>query len=121
MSSQIEWIKQRLPADARFSKHGITRTIDEAINSALEDYTSETALKQKKLALADLLDELAADIKYEDERLGDWAGRKEVLSKRAENLREEAGGTLTPGSFQSVPATYPGCLNSDPNTDEFES
>lgn len=118
MSSQREWIKQRLPGDASFSKHGMQQSVDEAINSALSDHADESATAQKKLALADLLDIVAADIKYAEERLGEWTGRNQILEERAAALRSEAENeTDSPGSFSFVPATF---TSQSPN-DEFSA
>jgi hypothetical protein len=111
VTSAADWIKQRLPADAIFSKNGIEQNADEAIDAALADHTDQTdvspGFSQRKYALADLLDILAADVKYRSEKLGDWTGTDQVLSDRAAALREEAGSdTGQPGSFSFVPATY---------------
>lgn len=110
------WIKQRLPADARFSKNGIVTNLDEAVTASLADYSEYTESKQKRYALADLLDILAADIKYQSETLGEWTGREQILEERARQYREEAESeTGQPGSFSFVTATY----NSQGVSDEF--
>lgn len=118
-----EWIKQRLPSDATFSKNDVVVTLDEAIDDALDEHSdADSTVAQKKLALADLYEILAADVKYAEERLGEWTGKGAVFTSRSETLREEASaGVSSPGGFQNVSATFSSQSDGWGGADEFRA
>jgi hypothetical protein len=107
MASATQWITQRLPSDARFSKHGIVQSVAQAVADALSVHIDRSEFARERLALADLLEILRSDIVYKEQHLMDWSGRDEVLTERISSLREEADNEKAgSGGFGFVPASF---------------
>ncbi len=104
-----EWIKERLPSNASFAK--VDKTVDQAITDALDANTTD-GVADKELALADLLEVLAAEVVFESQEIEGEKNTNELLSARAQAIRTRkadeaaaaAGGG--PGAFVSVPIVY---------------
>lgn len=85
------WIAQRLPKGANFSKNNLTQSVDDAITEALSDNDGQT--NDHMLALADLLDVLASDVKFDSENYsgnGSYSYSKSTLVDRANYWRTKA-------------------------------
>jgi hypothetical protein len=109
MSINSDWIKGRLPAGCTFKKNGLTATVDEAIDAALTANDDN-----RKLALADLLEMLAADITHDTQTVDQETYTGPLLMERAEALRAEAdaddiGSGASSGSFSSGSVQYSRC------------
>jgi hypothetical protein len=112
--TDTDWIKLRLRDGATFVKNGVTISVDEAVEAALEDYASKVAAARKYYALADLLEVELSDMEADDEKEGDYsAGKKSsTLQDRIERLRDQgdaiqAGGSPTSdGGIRVIDATF---------------
>lgn len=108
-TTAANWIKQRLPSDASFTKNGVTLTVDQAVTAALTDNSDN-----KYDALADLLETLDAEFKAKRERVGTGEVEDPLLLDRAMYWRQFGVTRSTPGMFVSVPARY-----ESQSTDEY--
>lgn len=99
--TDIQWIALRLPAGASFAKNGVELSVEEAIQLALDSNDGD-----RQLALADLLEILAADVTHKVTEVDGEHYEDEALTERASQLRDSsaaAQGGNSAGSFQSVP------------------
>lgn len=116
------WIKQRLPDQCAFTKNGVTQTVDEAVAAAVAENTAYVSSRAGQMAaLGDLLEILAADVKFDSEQEGEYRYSKSRLQEMANNWHdraaaEEQGIAAPAGGFSFVPATF---RNSAASTDEF--
>lgn len=93
--SDEDWIKLQLPAGASFTKNGVTLTVAQAVTAALTDNDDN-----RFLAVADLLDMLAADEGRKTETIGPYSRSTEAnLIKRAAYFRSMAGAVDTTTEF----------------------
>jgi len=101
-SDDFNFIAQRLPEGASFSRNGVEQTTSEAITAALSKNNGS-----KYLALADLWDVLASAIEFEKEQIGEYSYDKPTALSRATYWREQGAEVVEagPGSFTVIKAT----------------
>lgn len=128
-AEMIAWLKARLPDGHDFSRNGVTVTMDEAIQAALDLYEDKAC--PLYWAAWDLWDAIATDgtsaETVESETIGgvysykgstkstaaDRAAHYKAMAEACETEDAEEDGTAN--SFQSIPATYghQGCLSDE--------
>jgi hypothetical protein len=95
-AADIQWVKLRLPLNASFNRNGVEVSLDEIVAQALDEHLDRSE------ALADLLDILAADEKYDAETICDYSYSGHRLGRKAEKLRGAGSLSFVPIRFKPV-------------------
>lgn len=120
-----EWIKLNLPPETSFSRNGVTITVDDAVEDALDSFSQHTEAAQKRYALAELigfwLGAFVADKEIEDEYTRDgvykmWEDRRQRWIKEAQDISGEDD--PTEGGWSSVPVRLTPESCSDENSSQ---
>lgn len=100
--ADIDWVKSNLPegAEADLNRNGIQKSLDQRVRDLMTDHDDD-----RNLVIADLYDQLDANIPFESRSLMNKSESKPRFKEQAEyyrnrSVKDESG---EPGTFQDVP------------------